>query len=582
MTDRFALQTSKASVHALWLGLLAVIAIALFVQSYERWGHPIIDLGRDLTVASEISEGRALYRERLYNYGPVAPYALAGAVSLLGDQLWVFESVGLVVMVICALTLYSIGASLRGPIAGATGTLLFLTLSAFADSTWGCNFVLPYAYAATIALAFALLSFQFLLIYVYGGRKNWALAISILGLWGALGSKIEIGAAIAGVHILAWWAHRLEIRKIGIILMSSGLLAWVFLSFFEGRESSDHSVLADNLLRFGPQIFSEAFFADVAGFDRPLENGLRAVAMAAGLVALLGASQLAAEFDSRRRDRQYGRAGLAATSALVGVGLVYAIARPTLFSATIVIAPIVFFWVLIRDRRDPLLLLAAFALLCGARIPLNYHPLWYGFTLCVPAYLLVVYGAARTVDVMPKRNAATIALMLLVVVGLFRFEVFNYQKYAAMTSRLETEKGTLYDFPIGRAEAVQEFLEDWQTMSDPPQTLVVFPEGATLNYFTGTKNPIAYQLFIPPEIPDRLIEEDIIRELQRSLPDAVVIVSRNLAEFGSRGFGIDYGRRLALWLRTHYRSVRRYPRTQSGGYRINLMRLGRERDPNAG
>ncbi len=569
-------------MHAAWLGLLAVIAMALFIQSFERWGHPIIDLGRDLTVASEIAEGRALYRERLYNYGPVAPYVLAGAVSLLGDQLWVFEMVGVIVMIVCALTLYAIGASLRGPIAGAVGTLLFLMLSAFANSTWGSNFILPYAYAATIGLAFALLSFYFLLRYVYGGGSNWALAASTLGLWGALGSKIEIGAAIAGVHVLAWWAHRVDVRKVGVVLATSLALSVIFLSSFGSRDSAEHTVLADNLLRFGPQIFSEAFFADVAGFDRPFENSLRALAMAAGLMLLLGASQLVAEFNSRWRSREFGRAALATTSALVIVGLVYVMARPHIFSATIVIAPVVFVTAMIRDRRDPLLLLTAFALLCGARIPLNYHPLWYGFTLCVPAYLLVVYGAARTVDRLPRRNAAVFALALLAVVGLVRFEIFNYQKYAAMTSRLETEKGTLRDFPGGRAEAIQEFLEDWRAMPDPPETLVVFPEGATLNYFTGATNPLAYQLFIPPEIPNRAIEEDILRELRRSPPDAIVIVSRSLTEFGSRGFGVDYARRLAVWLRKHYRSARRYPKAESGGYRINFMRLAREADSKKG
>lgn len=559
------------------LSVLAVIAIALFVQSYERWGHPIIDLGRDLTVASEIVEGRALYRERLYNYGPVAPYVLAGAVALMGNQLWVFEMVGIAVMILCGLMLYAIGASLRGPIVGAIGTFLFLTLSAFANSTWGCNFVLPYAYAATIALAFALQSFYFLLLYVYGGRQNWALVVSTLGLWGALGSKIEIGAAIGGVHLLAWWAHRVDSRKIAMVVATSLALGLAFLSVFGGRDSADHTVLADNLLRFGPQLFSEAFFADVAGFDRPLENGLRAIGMAAGLVVLLGASQIAGEFGGRLRARQFGRSALAAACALAIAGLVYLMARPYVFSATVVIAPIAFVAVLIRDRRDPLLLLMAFALLCGARIPLNYHPLWYGFTLCVPAYPLVAYGASRTVEALPRRNAAIAALALLASVLSLRFESFNYQKYAAMTSRVQTSKGTLHDFPVGRAEAIQEFLEDWDSMDDPPETLVVFPEGATLNYFTGAANPLAYQLFIPPEIPNGAIEEDILRELRRSPPDAIAIVSRDLMEFGSQGFGVDYARKLAVWIRKHYRVERRYPRAGPGAYRIHLMRIAGER-----
>jgi hypothetical protein len=142
-----------------------------------------------------------------------------------------------------------------------------------------------------------------------------------------------------------------------------------------------------------------------------------------------------------------------------------------------------------------------------------------------------------------------------------------------MTSVLETPKGTLRDFPIGRAEAIREFL-GWleQRAPAPGTTLVVFPEGVSLNYFSGLPNPTAYHLFTPPEMGPG-VEARMLAELRTSRPDLVVFASRDLREFGSRGFGIDYARATRGFVSRHYLLERRFAGPPSGANASNPWSL---------
>ena len=208
--------------------VLFLVGILLFAQSYEKWGDPIIDLGRDLYLPGRLLNGRILYRDILYNYGPVTPYLLAMLVRVFGDALPVFETFGILTGVAALYALYGIGALIGGRGIAFFSALLFLTLSFFARSTWGCNFVSPYSYAATISTALALWSFYFSLRYLYNGSHPADLWWSTGFLFATLFTKAEFGVAIVLVQMLAWSIHRIPLRVLAIIeipfIMSSSLV----------------------------------------------------------------------------------------------------------------------------------------------------------------------------------------------------------------------------------------------------------------------------------------------------------------------------------------------------------------------
>lgn len=86
------------------------------------------------------------------------------------------------------------------------------------------------------------------------------------------------------------------------------------------------------------------------------------------------------------------------------------------------------------------------------------------------------------------------------------------------------------------------------------KTLMVFPDGVTLNFLFRLKNPSPLFEFVPPALAfygqDRLISD-----IDQSPPDLIVIIARDIREFGSSVFGGDEvsGRKLVEWMQSRYR-----------------------------
>ncbi len=565
---------TRGRAHVIAGLVLAAVGAALFASSYQRWGHPIIDLGRDLYLPSQILEGRVLYRELLYNYGPLPPYLLALVVAVLGDTLPVFEGFGIAVGIATLGALYATGHRLGGCALGFSAALLFLVLSFFANSTWGCNFVLPYAYAATLGTALSLWSFYFLLRYLYDGRRGSSLAVSVGFLFGAVFAKQEVGLGIALLHGLAWWAHGVPRRSVLKILGLALVLGLVFVSAFAQRGPEEHALLAENLAKFVADPVSAPFFQMVAGLDRPQANLFRALESGARVAAVMLLAFFGSAVPRLVRQKRWG-AGLASAAALgAGLWLVWSSADVRLFQATPLLALAVAGHQLVRNRRDPLLLLAAYTLFSAPRVLLQFHPMWYGFYLVVPAYAFLVYALGRRLagppDARPFVVAALVGLSLLT---LWRFERAMWESHREMTIVLVTPKGTLRDYPVGRAEALQEFLDyAAERFGRGRPRMVVFPEGVSLNYFADVENPTAYYLFTPPEIGSPAVERRILDELHATRPEYVVITSRDVREFGRRQFGVDYALGLGAWIEQGYVLERGFGGGASGPWRLVLLR----------
>jgi len=78
------------------------------------------------------------------------------------------------------------------------------------------------------------------------------------------------------------------------------------------------------------------------------------------------------------------------------------------------------------------------------------------------------------------------------------------------------------------------------------------PEGLAVNYLFRVPTPLKFYTFTPPEAADSRAEEAILRDLETKQPEWIAIVPRDVSEFGSRGFGVDYDQRVMAYLRAHY------------------------------
>jgi hypothetical protein len=507
--------SSRTATYAL-LALLVAIAALAFVQSCQRWLDPIIDTGRDLYIPEQLLHGARLYRDIRYQYPPLGPYLLAAITAVIGHSLAAYTAIGLLQSLVIAAGLWVVGRRAAGAIAGFVAALFFVALSFCGASTWGANFLFPYTYAATIGMALLMIA---LALFLYD-RPGWAVAALFAASW----CKVEYCVAALVVLAILGVARRVSIRAIASFLIAELIAIGCALLYFPNLRDN---VFAEALTRGAS---AREFFRNVSGFALWQYNVITA------LLAIVGIVLIAWLLRSVRLP----------------------IALPIVIIVSVALASHAFFraWGFLqyaallqgfRTRNSTLLTLSAFSIASTLRVPLSVSPSWYGFVLIVPTYALIAYvlfGYLR---------GHSIWWIPLVALLCGRDLAEQRVRYAQKAFSIESSRGRLYDANPDRAEVLKEFLRVVHG-----GTLAVLPEGITLNYLSESRTTLPFHTFTPVETAAPQVEDSIIGAFRKSPPQRVAVVDRDVREYGYRGFGVDYDRRLAAYLSENYRLERNW------------------------
>ena len=84
-------------------------------------------------------------------------------------------------------------------------------------------------------------------------------------------------------------------------------------------------------------------------------------------------------------------------------------------------------------------------------------------------------------------------------------------------------------------------------------TVTVLPEGTSLNFFSGRRNPLREEITTPGFL-DVTGEEQAIERLRKAHTPVILLANRLTPQFGQEVFGRDYDRRLFSWIEENYRS----------------------------
>lgn len=507
------------------IGTLIAVALVAFAQSYGRWLDPIIDTGRDLYIPEQIAHGAKLYRDIRYQYPPLAPYLLALITGGLGHSLAAYVAIGIAQAGVIVTSLW---IALRRPLPAFAATLSFVAICFCGASTWGANFLFPYSYGATFGMALLCIA----LAGFVRGRNGVALAALVLASW----CKVEY--AIATLLIVAVLAvvRRVTLRQ--LFAYGAGMVGTVTAATFYFRDT---------------RWVTENVFAS-------WQHGARATRFFEVMSGV-------ADWRSQAVQIAIGVAGIAAIAFLLRfrswwvavpiVVIAVVLADHSFFRAWALLQWIALAWALVRDRESPLVIFAVFSVASTLRIPLNVSPSWYGFVLTVPVFALAAY---TLFCYLPRRNVMTV-LWLLPFVANGALDLWNQHfRYAEKRFPIVSTRGTFHDWNPERARVLNGVIA---TVHDG--TLAVMPEGITINYLTGTRTPLTFHTFTPVETANPAAEQAILSELRAKPPDRVLLVSRDVREYGSNGFGVDYDLRVIAWLRAQYHveTLWRGPRFQA-------------------
>ncbi|MGE5276857.1 MAG: hypothetical protein ACM3SU_07675 [Acidobacteriota bacterium] len=549
--SRLGLSPAGAALPA----LAGAATAALWAVSRGKWSDALIDSGREWIVPDALSRGELLYRDVVYWFGPLTPYFHAALFAIFGSGFGTLVAAGVLASVACLGALYGTVVRVAGRREAVLWSALAIPALCFMPNAGGS--LLGMGYRIWHAALFTLLAAGVAARRPAGAPRLLA-AGALAGLAGLC--RTEWGLAAAAAVLLASWRSSSDRRRFpGEAATAAAGFVGVFgatLAAFLAA-AGPRAVLSDGHLLFGklPQE-TRAFlvaFSGVADWRRGLLELLYSAAMWAS-------AALAIEILALRGRHPNGRRG----AALAGLLLLLAVAAVAGGAAGAVVwsaAPAVCAFALaagLRRRPGPrgaaLSALGLLGLLLSYRRPFHIGdsayvgpPLLFAFVCAAGLLRLRVARFGRGSD--RRRLSRAFATALVVAVGAaYAARLSHYAAWEgepiAGTSRMLTARPEV-------AREIEALALAVRRGAAADGGLVVFPEGELLNFLSGQPNPIRHKLYLPGYLTEEN-EGEILRELDRARPAAVVLWRRPTSEYQRGLFGADYGRKIRAWIDANY------------------------------
>jgi 4-amino-4-deoxy-L-arabinose transferase-like glycosyltransferase len=552
-----------------WALALVFASFALgMALTWQRWGNPLYDCGREMNQPLRLLRGEWLYGDVSHLYGPLAPVVNAGLYRILGISLDTLRAGGALATLVILALIYWLARALTGR---AEAALSAISVTWMCALWYGGDYILPYTYAAVYGVALSLLAMAAAVRSLRSGGIASFLAAGLLTALTLL-TKTEMGlATLAGgltCVVLAsmphWRETALRAGAFLVIALLPPVATYVWIASHVGwtalLEESHllYQHLAPCIVEFNRQVF---------GLVHPLNSLLAMVAvalrvgLAASFLAWLAMRLHAA--DDRRT------AGLLRVTGVFGVAVIasWPLARwdgdPYLAVPLLLLALIGFhggrLWKRLRSqghargRAAVGLALAVFALASLARSVLRvrvgrpYRPYLMPVAIVVFTYMLCALLPALIRRTRARRflRASVVGLLVCGVAAVGTTTVRRHRDQRP--DALVTPRGVMMTTPLmqrGFTEAVA-FIEQHTRRDD---LVAVFPEGTSVLFFTDRRNPLHEEI----TVPGFLYEERAIRTLAEKPVALVLIVSRSTREYGAARFGRDYAGRLMRWIEERF------------------------------
>ncbi|HMG32563.1 MAG TPA: hypothetical protein VKM94_01390 [Blastocatellia bacterium] len=601
-----------------WVGVIAVsFAIGLAV-SWQRWGNPLVDCGREMNQPLRLEQGEMLYSDVRHIYGPLSPYLNAALYRVFGPSLNVLYANGiLTAAVILALT-YWLGRKLMGPAATTAATLSVMWLCAFKQSG---NYILPYSYSAlhgcTLGLAaLALLVKSIRLPSVsHADDEAYTSAPDRDGALTANSGYFVAAGIAAGLAMLSK-------TEMGLAAIITGVLAAALSGYPNMRKSASLlakfvfpalaiivSVYAIIALRVGWSTLSRDSFLflrslppelvyfnkRISGFDQPVQSLIQMsvaairlillamVAAATGL--LIGGGRGTEEGNALPIMAEAGGRDSGAISAaqlwfllVASLALFFLLpvagaigwdkgpylAMPFILLALLIVTARqakseIDRWGTMSGHTLVVLIISFYALSSLARVVLRVRSGGAYSSYLLPASVVMftyawVHGFGDRFRERKVRRAVQV-----IGIGLILADVAATAPLLAIRFRekntypVSTARGTIIAVP-DLGQAVEEAIQFINRETKPGDPVAVLPEGTSLNFFTGRRNPLREEITTPGFL-DEAGQQRAINQLIESNTRLILVTNRPTPEFGASSIGNDYCVDLMNWVESKFEPI---------------------------
>ncbi len=561
--------------------LMLVVLWAVKVYStWAAWGNLTIDSGHEMYIPALLAQGKVLYRDVWFPYGPAAPYFNSYLFRLFGVKLNVLYWAGSLSALGSAIFLYLAGMRLSAWHVGWTAGAILL-LQAFAPSLF-C-FPLAYSFSTVYGCLLGCL-FLWLAIAAVSATNSWWIFGAGTVAAAALLFKPEFGTAcyatlvpLVAVRGFSQWSWRRVATDVLAILPGVVACALVFLWMvsIEGVEF----ITQENLVGWPTSYFmktygkmwlaSNGFTVSAIAFENALTRA----------IALVGV--LVAAYSILWWKRSDPRAMLLRVMIVLAVIMYFAKTNyffpegqtPLLVLTAIffpldmvlyiaVAAPIAwaYFWVRRNENAASsarIALLLTFSALLAFRIlmkmlPENY-PIYYNgpvvLSFLLLACLIIPRSGRSRRFVFVGESVICLACFVAVAIPTMRVEA-RAKDFVPLT----TERGTVR---VSRhlAENYKAAIQFMKEKASIGESVLSVPEDTSLYFLSGTYCPTRVFSFTPGIIAPGKMTDKMIQEIDRKPVRYLLWSNRIFPEFGTTVFGKDFDPEIGDYLKANYHRV---------------------------
>jgi hypothetical protein len=562
-----------------WVALLAGSFAFGLVVSWHRWGGPLIDTGREMNQPLRLASGEMLYSDVRHIYGPLSPWFHAALFKVWGPSLALLYADGIFTAILILALVYWLGRQVMTATGAGAATLGVMWLCVFKPAG---NFILPYSYNALHGTLLGLVTLAILTMALRRAPDQESPGLFLLaGVVAGLGmlAKTELGlatqaAGVTAATLVAYPNTRRGVTLALILVAPAACLTFGVYALIAARVGWSALVSDNWLLLYNVPPALAYYNARISGFDDPLESLGRMfiatikVGIATAIVGAL--SNLIGRASSprpRAGDQRPWYVLAAAAASLIAMSVTTGFdwdRGPFLAMPLLLIGFLVFLCRRFRDdarsnmhaATSILIVYAIYALASLARMILHvrsggaYGSFLLPMSVVIFTYLWVGAFPDFFREVRVRRVARTMAFALLMAIAVGTAGVLAYRYRTVSTVAIETPRGTMIAEPdIG--EAWNEALAYIDQHTRPGDAIAVMPEGTSLDFLSGRKNPLREEITTPGYL-DAAGEARAIRQLQAARTRLILITNRPTKEFGAEVFGRDYCQRLMRWIDEHY------------------------------
>jgi len=563
----------------LGLLLLGVLWAVKLYTTWGAWGNLTVDSGHEMYVPAMLAEGKQLYRDVWFTYGPAAPYFTSYLFRLFGVNLSVLYWAGSLSALGSSVFLYLCGMRLSSPVIGWTAGAV-ISMEAFQPSLF-C-FPLPYASAAVYGCFTACL---FLWLAVNASfSRNWFWVFSAGTVAGtALLLKPEFGIACYGtlalliaarVWLLPSW--KLFARDVAMILPGTVLCALVigWMVSIAGVEF----ITQENILSWPTSYFMKTYgktWLEKTGFTISISAFAEAFHRAIPVAAVFLVLFVLVKWKGFEARPLLGKVVIVSALAwylvhkdffVLSLKNSLTLLLSTVFfprdMALYVILAAVAAWCYLWWRPTParnlaIPLIFTFSGLVAFRILMRVNTIGYSIFYNGPvvlSYLLLLSMA------LPRSGRSRRFVLL----GEFLVCLACLTPVFSHTRAIEAEASDFVPFSTDRGtirvpkqmaanyRAAIQFMKEKAALG---QSVFSVPEDTSLYFLSGTYSPTRVYLFIPGSVAPGKMTQETIGEIERKPVDYLLWSNRTFSEYGAKEFGKDFDPEIGEYLKSHYRPV---------------------------